>query len=128
MPSRAKEEDSAPSPESEAQSPPNVKKRTSSFAEIEVDLDAPEPPSKRARRALKKGKALPAKPASDDEADLKEDERTRMKLALKYLELCKAYEALDFNGLKHDNDQGGDGDEDEENGGGEAEEESRGSW
>ncbi|KAL1902918.1 Nucleolar protein 13 [Sporothrix stenoceras] len=35
--------------------------------EIEVDLTLPEPPSKRAKRALKKGKVLPAKPKSDDE-------------------------------------------------------------
>jgi len=44
-------------------------KRKSAVDEIEVDLAAPEPPSKRARRALKKGKALPAKPSSDDEND-----------------------------------------------------------
>ncbi|TLD28841.1 hypothetical protein PspLS_03264 [Pyricularia sp. CBS 133598] len=45
--------------------------------EIAVDLTAPEPPSKRARRALKKGKPLP-KPASkkkrDDRADLEADD------------------------------------------------------
>ncbi|KAI6352202.1 hypothetical protein MCOR25_009503 [Pyricularia grisea] len=45
--------------------------------EIAVDLSAPEPPSKRARRALKKGKPLP-KPASkkkrDDRADLEADD------------------------------------------------------
>ncbi|CAK7233626.1 Nucleolar protein 13 [Sporothrix bragantina] len=37
--------------------------------EIEVDLNLPEPPSKRAKRALKKGKTLPAKPKSDDEEE-----------------------------------------------------------
>ncbi|KAJ4313750.1 Nucleolar protein 13 [Fusarium piperis] len=42
-------------------------KRKIDAEEIEVDLTAPEPPSKRARRALKKGKALPAKQDSDDE-------------------------------------------------------------
>ncbi|KAM0420868.1 hypothetical protein ACHAPT_011398 [Fusarium lateritium] len=42
-------------------------KRKIQVEEIEVDLAAPEPPSKRARRALKKGKALPAKQDSDDE-------------------------------------------------------------
>lgn len=42
-------------------------KRKIDVEEIEVDLTAPEPPSKRARRALKKGKALPAKQDSDDE-------------------------------------------------------------
>ncbi|TLS24521.1 hypothetical protein PpBr36_08155 [Pyricularia pennisetigena] len=45
--------------------------------EIAVDLSAPEPPSKRARRALKKGKPLP-KPSSkkkrDDRADLEADD------------------------------------------------------
>lgn len=44
-------------------------KRKSNLDEIEVDVSAPEPPSKRARRALKKGKALPAKANSDDEKD-----------------------------------------------------------
>lgn len=42
-------------------------KRKIDVEEIEVDLNLPEPPSKRARRALKKGKALPAKQDSDDE-------------------------------------------------------------
>ncbi|KAM5352451.1 hypothetical protein ACJ41O_005174 [Fusarium nematophilum] len=42
-------------------------KRKIEVDEIEVDLSAPEPPSKRARRALKKGKALPPKQDSDDE-------------------------------------------------------------
>lgn len=45
------------------------KKRKSTLSEIEVDLSLPEPPSKKARRLLKKGKALPAKPKSDDEAE-----------------------------------------------------------
>lgn len=46
------------------------KKRKSTITEIEVDLTQPEPPSKKARRALKKGKTLPAKPqSSGDEAD-----------------------------------------------------------
>jgi RNA recognition motif-containing protein len=44
-------------------------KRKSSIAEIEVDLRQPEPPSKKARRALKKGKPLPAKPRSDEEEE-----------------------------------------------------------
>ncbi|KAF4983854.1 hypothetical protein FZEAL_835 [Fusarium zealandicum] len=42
-------------------------KRKIGVDEIEVDLAAPEPPSKRARRALKKGKVLPPKQDSDDE-------------------------------------------------------------
>lgn len=51
-------------------------KRKAEIEELEVNLDAPEPPSKRARRALKKGKSLPAKAASDDDDDLqdKDDE------------------------------------------------------
>ncbi|KAK0651540.1 hypothetical protein B0T16DRAFT_294671, partial [Cercophora newfieldiana] len=49
------------------------KRKSSALKEIEVDLKLPEPPSKRARRALKKGKTLPAKPKSDDE-DEDEDE------------------------------------------------------
>ncbi|KAJ6443249.1 RNA recognition motif domain-containingprotein [Purpureocillium lavendulum] len=58
------------SPPADAASPDKTStKRKSAVDEIEVDLAAPEPPSKRARRALKKGKALPAKPSSDDEKD-----------------------------------------------------------
>lgn len=48
-------------------------KRKADIEEIEVDLEAPEPPSKRAKRALKKGKALPAKADSDDENGDKKD-------------------------------------------------------
>ncbi|TWU79118.1 hypothetical protein ED733_008776 [Metarhizium rileyi] len=44
-------------------------KRKSSMGEIEVDLALPEPPSKRARRALKKGKPLPPKNESADEKE-----------------------------------------------------------
>ncbi|EEU45119.1 uncharacterized protein NECHADRAFT_40832 [Fusarium vanettenii 77-13-4] len=47
--------------------PTSSSKRKIDIEEIEVDVTAPEPPSKRARRALKKGKALPAKQDSDDE-------------------------------------------------------------
>lgn len=57
------------SPETEAQ---NSKKRKPTLEEIEVDVSLPEPPSKKARRALKKGKPIPSKSAkghddSDDE-------------------------------------------------------------
>ncbi|KAL7623106.1 Nucleolar protein 13 [Parahypoxylon ruwenzoriense] len=45
------------------------KKRKSQIDEIEVDLSLPEPPSKKAKRLLKKGKPLPAKPQSDDEGE-----------------------------------------------------------
>lgn len=43
----------------------SAKRKT--LEEIEVDLALPEPPSKRARRALKKGKSLPSKSDGDDE-------------------------------------------------------------
>ncbi|KAH6696938.1 hypothetical protein F5X68DRAFT_196370 [Plectosphaerella plurivora] len=43
------------------------KKRKADLEELEVDVTAPEPPSKRAKRALKKGKPLPPKPDSDDD-------------------------------------------------------------
>lgn len=49
-------------------------KRKSAIDELEVDLAAPEPPSKRAKRALKKGKALPKKADVDREGD---DDLTR---------------------------------------------------
>ncbi|KAI0099382.1 RNA-binding domain-containing protein [Daldinia grandis] len=45
------------------------RKRKSQIDEIEVDLSLPEPPSKKAKRLLKKGKSLPEKPKSDDEAE-----------------------------------------------------------
>ncbi|KAI1194398.1 hypothetical protein F5X97DRAFT_277867 [Nemania serpens] len=45
------------------------RKRKSQLDEIEVDLNLPEPPSKKAKRLLKKGKSLPTKPTSDDEAN-----------------------------------------------------------
>ncbi|KAG6058949.1 hypothetical protein E4U17_007283 [Claviceps sp. LM77 group G4] len=44
-----------------------------SMDEIEVDLALPEPPSKRARRALKKGKSLPLKSGNADDKDDDED-------------------------------------------------------
>ncbi|KAF9777067.1 hypothetical protein IL306_004655 [Fusarium sp. DS 682] len=42
-------------------------KRKIELEVIEVNVDAPEPPSKRAKRALKKGKALPSKQDSEGE-------------------------------------------------------------
>ncbi|KAI9172499.1 Nucleolar protein 13 [Paramyrothecium foliicola] len=55
-------------------------KRKAEIDEIEVDLALPEPPSKRAKRALKKGKALPTKANSDDgNEDLEEGEKTGKK-------------------------------------------------
>lgn len=56
-----------PEVENGASEATNASKRKADIEEIEVDVSAPEPPSKRARRALKKGKALPAKVDSDDE-------------------------------------------------------------
>ncbi|KAK3307989.1 uncharacterized protein B0T15DRAFT_92650 [Chaetomium strumarium] len=53
----------------EQQTASSTKKRKSALTEIEVDLSLPEPPSKKARRALKKGKTLPAKPSSSDDED-----------------------------------------------------------
>lgn len=50
-------------------------KRKADVEEIEVDINAPEPPSKRARRALKKGKSLPTKPSSDDEKEEKDEQK-----------------------------------------------------
>jgi RNA recognition motif-containing protein len=47
--------------------PASSSKRKIELEEIEVNVDAPEPPSKRAKRALKKGKSLPAKQDSDEE-------------------------------------------------------------
>ncbi|KAK3351852.1 hypothetical protein B0H65DRAFT_459222 [Neurospora tetraspora] len=47
------------------------KKRKADITEIEIDVTAPEPPSKKAKRLLKKGKTLPTKPSSDkgDDSD-----------------------------------------------------------
>lgn len=61
-----KEETKADSPEVED----NTKsvKRKADLEEIEVDVSAPEPPSKRAKRALKKGKSV-TKATTDDEKD-----------------------------------------------------------
>lgn len=47
--------------------PTSSNKRKTSITEIEVDLELPEPPSKKAKRLLKKGKALPDKAKSGDE-------------------------------------------------------------
>ncbi|KAI5925097.1 hypothetical protein F4810DRAFT_700274 [Camillea tinctor] len=56
------------SPPADSSTSPS-KKRKNQIDEIEVDLSLPEPPSKKAKRLLKKGKPLPEKPKSDDEAD-----------------------------------------------------------
>ncbi|KAM3446997.1 hypothetical protein MY3296_009154 [Beauveria thailandica] len=55
----------------------NSAKRKADVEEIEVDLTAPEPPSKRARRAMKKGKSATLKAKKDnDNNDLEEEEET----------------------------------------------------
>lgn len=60
---------SSSSPAPEDPQVTQASKRKADLEEIEVDVSAPEPPSKRAKRALKKGKSLPAKATSDDEKD-----------------------------------------------------------
>ncbi|PMB72419.1 Nucleolar protein 13 [Beauveria bassiana] len=55
----------------------NSAKRKADVEEIEVDLAAPEPPSKRARRAMKKSKSATLKAKKDnDNNDLEEEETT----------------------------------------------------
>lgn len=49
----------SPSPDDADTQEPPTKRRKASVEEIEVDINAPEPPSKKALRALKKGKPLP---------------------------------------------------------------------
>ena len=69
--------DLEPEAPEEQQPVADSKKRKSAIDEIQVDLTLPEPPSKKARRLLKKGKTLPVKPASsDDEDDKAEDGKT----------------------------------------------------
>lgn len=53
------------------------KKRKTEIDEIAVDLTLPEPPSKKAKRLLKKGKSLPAKPKSDDDDSDADDDNTK---------------------------------------------------
>lgn len=75
-------------------------KRKADIDEIEVDLAAPEPPSKRAKRALKKGKALPAKSGSDNnnnDDDLQEGEDKAAKEGKKRSEWSVWIGNLPFN-------------------------------
>ncbi|KAK7427867.1 Nucleolar protein 13 [Neonectria magnoliae] len=60
------EQSDEPMAETAAEPTPSGK-RKAAIDEIEVDVSLPEPPSKRARRALKKGKSLPSKQDSDDD-------------------------------------------------------------
>lgn len=62
------------SPEVEAPTKTTSKKRKNDISELEVDLTLPEPPSKKAKRLLKKGKTLPAEKDSDDDGDDDDDE------------------------------------------------------
>ncbi|KAJ3474378.1 hypothetical protein NLG97_g9871 [Lecanicillium saksenae] len=57
----------------------NASKRKADVEEIEVDLAAPEPPSKRARRAMKKGKSATSKAKKDNDNDDLEGEETENK-------------------------------------------------
>lgn len=52
----------------------NSKKRKTNLEEIEVDVNLPEPPSKKARRALKKGKPVSSKSAGGDKNDDYDDD------------------------------------------------------
>ncbi|KAK4175552.1 hypothetical protein QBC36DRAFT_331279 [Triangularia setosa] len=65
--------DSSSPPSSPEVKETSSKKRKTDLTEIEVDVNLPEPPSKKAKRLLKKGKSLPAKPKSDDEGDSDSD-------------------------------------------------------
>lgn len=68
----AKEPEAAPSSPTAAEEPSaasSKKRKSAALKEIEVDLRLPEPPSKKIRRALKKGKTIPAKPQSSDDED-----------------------------------------------------------
>ncbi|KAK2015209.1 RNA recognition domain-containing protein [Colletotrichum eremochloae] len=66
-----------------SQSPESKKRKSVAVDEIEVDLDAPEPPSKRAKRLLKKGKKLPPKVDSDDEREAKKKDKEEKEQAAK---------------------------------------------
>lgn len=59
------------------------KKRKVSLGEIEVDLTLPEPPSKKARRALKRGKSDPTNPPAAASADAAAEAAASKKAASK---------------------------------------------
>lgn len=69
MSSESESGSSPPPPPKKSKSSSSSKKRKNNLDEIEVDLTLPEPPSKKAKRALKKGKPLPTKKDSDDDDD-----------------------------------------------------------
>ncbi|KAK3359084.1 RNA-binding protein rnp24-like protein [Lasiosphaeria hispida] len=65
-------EATAPNSDVEVTEPtsPLKKRKSTALKEIEVDLTLPEPPSKKIRRAIKKGKPIPTKQnSSDDEGE-----------------------------------------------------------
>jgi RNA recognition motif-containing protein len=65
----------------EASKQPPSKKRKASVEEIEVDITAPEPPSKKALRRLKKGKPLPPSKSgaeSTPEPEKKQEKKTEV--------------------------------------------------
>ena len=70
-------EDAAVDTAAAASSPPTMtpSKRKADVEELEVDLEAPEPPSKKAKRALKKGKSVTKKPKDrNNDDDLTKDD------------------------------------------------------
>lgn len=60
---------SSPRPSPDTAEAQISKKRKTNLEEIEVDVNLPEPPSKKARRALKKGKAPPSNAAKSGDKD-----------------------------------------------------------
>lgn len=75
-------QDQSPGSEGEVPQEPRTKKRKASVDEIEVDVNAPEPPSKKNLRRLKKGKPLPpsksgaeSTPEPEPKKEKKEEEK-----------------------------------------------------
>jgi hypothetical protein len=67
----------SPNSDTEALKEPSRKKRKLSVEEIEVDVNAPEPPSKKALRRLKKGKPLPPPKSGADSTPEPETKREK---------------------------------------------------
>ncbi|KAI9743907.1 MAG: hypothetical protein M1818_002641 [Claussenomyces sp. TS43310] len=76
--------------ETESLEPPKKKRKSSIPSEIEVDIDLPEPPSKKALRRLKKGKPLPPSRSGADSTP--EPETTTTTVASKKSEAEKRSE------------------------------------
>lgn len=71
--------DESQSDASDVEKQTNSTKRKADLEEIEVDVTAPEPPSKRAKRALKKGRSTTSRAPIDDDKD--DDEEANGKAA-----------------------------------------------